>query len=233
MARYDRSYGPGFRGQGGGSYRGTGYDRGMIHWGGRTLRGYDAGYQFGGRMGRGRYAGERMDRPETYHQGWRVDEGGYGGAARGYDRGFGRPQGGPGMEMRGYDAGFAREPFMPESAYLRHPEYDRPPTYHQNRWERPGEYLVHDEPLGDEEIRQEVRARLYHDSWLDADSIEVEVEDGVVTLRGEVGDFLEARYAWDDAWETGGVRGVVNHLRVRTDRANDAPHGDVLPQDVG
>ncbi|MDP9347950.1 MAG: BON domain-containing protein, partial [Gemmatimonadota bacterium] len=118
-------------------------------------------------------------------------------------------------------------------AYLRHPELDRPPTFHQNRWEYPRQYHVRDEPPADAEIRQEVRARLYHDSWLDADTIDVQVEDGVVTLRGEVGDFLEARYAWDDAWETEGVRGVVNNLRVRTDRVSGHPHGDVFSQDVG
>jgi hypothetical protein len=44
---------------------------------------------------------------------------------------------------------------------------------------------------------------------------------------------MEARYAWDDAWETEGVRGVVNSLTVRTDVPNAQPHGDVVPQSSG
>jgi osmotically-inducible protein OsmY len=51
--------------------------------------------------------------------------------------------------------------------------------------------------------------------------------DGVVTLSGEVDDFLEARYAWDDAWEAEGVRGVINNLTVRTAE----PHAQMgMPQ---
>ena len=186
---------------------GAGFGGGFGGGGMRRPRGYDRGHG-------ARYGGEYANRPGTYHR-----------PARGYDRGMGG---------RGYDAGFAREPFIPEAAYLRHPEYDRPPTYHQYGWEGRGRYLVRDpEEMTDEEIRQEVRQRLYQDSWLDADRIEVQVDDGVVTLKGEVDDFMEARYAWDDAWETEGVRGVVSHLAVRTDVPQDPPHGDVTPQDVG
>ncbi len=55
------------------------------------------------------------------------------------------------------------------------------------------------------------------DGYIESDGIEVTVQNGVVTLRGEVADYMQARYAWDDAWETEGVRGVINHLTVRTD----------------
>ena len=209
MARYDRSYGAGF---------GPGAGAGGM----RRPRGF-GGYGPQADLGRGRplprYAGEYANHPGSYHP-----------TGRGYDtplRGYG-----PGMGGRGYDARFARQPFMPEAAYLRHPEYDRPPTYHQYGWEGRGRYRIQDpEEMTDEEIRQEVRQRLYQDSWVDADRIEVEVNDGVVTLKGEVEDFMEARYAWDDAWESEGVRGVLNHLAVRTDVPQDHPHGDVLPQD--
>jgi len=53
-----------------------------------------------------------------------------------------------------------------------------------------------------------------------------------VTLTGDVGDFMEARYAWDDAWESPGVRGVINNLTVRTDLPHPA-HQDVVPQSGG
>ena len=68
--------------------------------------------------------------------------------------------------------------------------------------------------LADDEIREAVREYLFKDSFVDPNAVEVEVEDGVVTLRGEVADFMQARYVWDDAWETPGVRGVINHLTV-------------------
>jgi len=152
------------------------------------------------------------------------------GFGRGYDRGMGPAR----MDRNArYGGDFAHEPFMPEAAYLRHPEYETPSTYHQDRWERPGEYVVsRDQPLGDEEIRNEVRQRLYQDTWLQADDIEVTVRGGIVTLRGEVHDFLEARYAWDDAWESDGVRGVINNLTVRPDEPGTEHHGDMFAQDT-
>lgn len=84
--------------------------------------------------------------------------------------------------------------------------------------------------LDDNEIREAVLENLFQDSWVDPQWIDVEVEDGVVTLSGEVSDFMEARYAWDDAWESAGVRGVVNHLTVRADQPQE---GMDLPQTSG
>ncbi len=75
--------------------------------------------------------------------------------------------------------------------------------------------------LDDDEVHHSVCENLFQDSFVNPDRIEVSVDRGVVTLRGEVDDFLEARYAWDDAWESPGVRGVINNLTVRTDRASD------------
>lgn len=84
--------------------------------------------------------------------------------------------------------------------------------------------------MDDEDVRESVRENLFQDSYIDPDRIEVHVDRGVVTLRGEVDDFLEARYAWDDAWDSPGVRGVINHLTVRTDRASDEMD---MPQSTG
>lgn len=68
-----------------------------------------------------------------------------------------------------------------------------------------------------------VTAALQRDGFLDADAIEVTADDRVVTLRGEVGDYMQARYAWDDAWEVPGVRGVVSKLTVRGMERQEAP----------
>lgn len=157
-----------------------------------------------------------------YDRGFRgYDRGVYGGAYEGYRGGYPR---------RGYDGGGpAARPFLPPWAYERHPEMDRPPAPRGPRWG----YEMDDAgaEMDDRAVLAAVRRRLFEDVWVDVDRIDVEVEDGVVTLAGEVDDYMEARYAWDDAWETEGVRGVVNHLVVRVDRGGEeAPHGDLLPQ---
>lgn len=169
----------------------------------------------GGRGGmgpRGEYGGAY----ESYGGPWRNESyGGRASQARGYDR--------------GYDGGFAREPFMPEEAYRRHPEYRQQPQ--PRHWEA-HQHEYGDEP-GDDDVRRAVYRRMQADAWLDPARIEVQVEDGVVTLTGEVDDFLKARYAWDDAWEAEGVRGVVNNLTVRADQPQSPTHGDVVPQSAG
>ena len=162
------------------------------------------------------------------------DRGLYGGAyeapSGGYSDGPNRRAGwgGYGAEFQDEWQGYARGPFIPESAYQRHPELGREPRPHGERWGHELDDTGWE--LEDEEILDAVRRRLYEDVWVDIDRIDVEVEDGVVTLRGEVDDFMEARYAWDDAWETEGVRGVINHLTVRVDEPEAQPHGDVVPQ---
>ena len=66
----------------------------------------------------------------------------------------------------------------------------------------------------DGELRTEVEEALFYDTWVDAQRIAVEVEDGVVTLRGTLPTYEEVRYATDDAWEIAGVRGVKSELIV-------------------
>ena len=207
MRRYDGSFGGG-RGPRRGGYEWSRPPRETMGFGGWDPR----DVQYG-----------RWDVPPDYGRG--VYGGGYEGPARGYAprRGWA----GYGAEFGdGPRAGYARQPFVPEHAYRRHPELDSEPRP-RGRWG----YEMDDGGLDleDGEILDAVRRRLYDDVWLDIDRIDVEVEDGVVTLRGEVDDFLEARYAWDDAWETEGVRGVINQLTVRVDQPHDE-HGDMVPQ---
>ncbi len=66
----------------------------------------------------------------------------------------------------------------------------------------------------DDEIRQEVCNRLVQDTWVDARGVDVEVDGGVVTLRGQVDTILAKRAAGDDAWDTVGVTDVNNLLQV-------------------
>lgn len=69
----------------------------------------------------------------------------------------------------------------------------------------------------DEELRDEVAEALFYDTWVDAEAINVEVRDGIVTLHGELPSHEEVRYATDDAWDVDGVLGVRSALSVRRD----------------
>jgi len=67
----------------------------------------------------------------------------------------------------------------------------------------------------DAELREEVEEALFYDTWVDAEAIEVEVKDGIVTLSGALPSYEEVRYATDDAWDVDGVLGVRSQLTVR------------------
>jgi hypothetical protein len=67
----------------------------------------------------------------------------------------------------------------------------------------------------DTDVHRDVQDALFYDTWVDAQRITVEVEEGRVTLRGELASDQEVRYACDDAWSVAGVREVVNGLGVR------------------
>jgi hypothetical protein len=198
------------------------------------MRGYDWGFGFGfgdrhpawrrGYDARGGYGG----RPGGGPPGRVFERGSVGGgsAGRGQDRGGGAPAGydrGYGWHARGGHAGdrqrgYSERGFVPRSAYDRGLHFEDP-------WDRVPEgftgYTSFEETDDDVELEQAIRVNLYQDTWIDADRIEVEVEDGVVILRGEVDDHMQSRYAWDDAWETDGVRGVLNQLTVREETAEE------------
>jgi BON domain len=73
---------------------------------------------------------------------------------------------------------------------------------------------LHSRRRPDDELKAEVEDALFYDTWVDAEAIAVEVKGGVVTLRGELPDYQEVRYATDDAWDVDGVRGVHCELTV-------------------
>ncbi|HEV2131638.1 MAG TPA: BON domain-containing protein, partial [Longimicrobiaceae bacterium] len=232
---YDRPFG-GRRGgfaQGGGGGRGFGGGYGSQQAGRlggdieRSVYGEDyptfGGFPGGRREGM-YYGGPGQGRGGDYRQQSGMGLAGGVGGGGGYDRGWESGRG-------GYDAGFAQAPFLPETAYHRHPELDRPQRGRGDRWPAQGHDEYHHVQRSDDEIERAVRENLYEDSWVDADRIDVSVENGVVTLQGEVGDYLEARYAWDDAWEAQGVRGVINQITVRADLPADE-HA-VIPQTSG
>jgi osmotically-inducible protein OsmY len=79
--------------------------------------------------------------------------------------------------------------------------------------------MVIDEPrplIADEAIREEIIDQLEWDTRVETDQVLVTVEDGEVTLSGEVDSFREKQAAEDDAWQVAGVRELDNELVIRT-----------------
>lgn len=66
----------------------------------------------------------------------------------------------------------------------------------------------------DDRIREDVSDRLTDDPWLDASSIEVEVRECEVVLKGAVNSREDKRRAEHLSEAISGVRNVQNHLRV-------------------
>lgn len=68
--------------------------------------------------------------------------------------------------------------------------------------------------VADEDIRSDVKSALRWDSYVDADHVDVSVENGKVRLTGQVDTPLAKRAAGDDAWDTPGVQDVENDMEL-------------------
>lgn len=189
------------------------------------FHGYGMGYRGGALRSRGSYQAGQLrsglnpvDEFEFEWGGGYVGGRGYGGTNYDYEHGY--QTGSPGRHtpaMRGVPP----RPRRPTSPATRggyswsEYEYGEPlgparygygPYHHRLRRRR----------RSDDQIRADVEETLFYDTWVDADRIQVEVEDGVVTLRGTLASFDEIRYATDDAWDVDGVRGVRTELEVES-----------------
>jgi len=69
--------------------------------------------------------------------------------------------------------------------------------------------------LMDEQIKKNVVDELYWDNRVDASNISVVVDDGKVTLKGEVPTYLASTAALDDTLKILGVLSVDNQLEVK------------------
>lgn len=67
----------------------------------------------------------------------------------------------------------------------------------------------------DERIKEDISEAFYHHPLIDAGEIEIEVRDGIVTLRGGVDSRRTKRLAEDLAEDFFGVVEVTNELRVK------------------
>lgn len=94
-------------------------------------------------------------------------------------------------------------------------EWESGPVYGPARYGLgPYHQRLHTRRRPDDEVKKDVEDALFYDTWVDAEAIQVEVKDGVVTLSGELPDYHEVRYATDDTWDVDGVRGVHCRLTV-------------------
>ncbi|MCE5323674.1 BON domain-containing protein [bacterium] len=66
----------------------------------------------------------------------------------------------------------------------------------------------------DEELRHSVKQFLIRDIDVDANPIDVEARDGVVTLKGRVASYAQKVEAECVAWWIPGVTDVISHLEV-------------------
>ena len=77
----------------------------------------------------------------------------------------------------------------------------------------------------DERLRDEVSDRLMEHDEIDAGDIEVQVQDGEVTLTGTVPDRWMKRLAEDIAEQVMGVREVMNQVRIQNERESSGGQG--------
>lgn len=74
----------------------------------------------------------------------------------------------------------------------------------------------------DEEIRDAIRESISDDAGIAADQLEIEVENGQVTLSGQVSNRLDKTEAARQARGISGVSGVTNEIKVSSDTTADA-----------
>ena len=75
--------------------------------------------------------------------------------------------------------------------------------------------------MPDNEVRQHVQDALDWEPSLDASDIGVSVDEGVITLRGNVASYVEKLTAERVALRVYGAKGVANDLGVRLTSANE------------
>lgn len=141
---------------------------------------------------------------------------------RGYgraDQGYGGFDPGYGGFNRGYDAMLQGGGYGVQYGHGDGQEQSRAGIYGPERYGLgPYHQRLRTRRRPDAELQEEVREALFYDSWVDAEAVQVAVEDGIVTLQGELPDYDEIRYATDDVWDVDGVLGVRSELRVRQEQ---------------
>lgn len=77
------------------------------------------------------------------------------------------------------------------------------------------------------ELQRDVTAELNWDPSVDANRIDVEAHDGIVTLTGLVNSYAQKHGAQTAAWRVGGVEGVITDLEVELPGGDWRSDGDI------
>jgi len=83
-------------------------------------------------------------------------------------------------------------------------------------------------PLNDESIKKDIVDELYWDDRVDASKINVGVENGVVTLSGEVPKYGDLAIAKSSAWSISGVMDVIDDLTVKYVEPSTVPSDEEI-----
>lgn len=73
----------------------------------------------------------------------------------------------------------------------------------------------------DERIREDANEHLTEHGWLDARNIQVDVHEGIITLKGTVSNRRAKRLAEDTVETISGVKDVQNQLQVKTENSGN------------
>ncbi|HEX7118507.1 MAG TPA: BON domain-containing protein [Longimicrobiales bacterium] len=191
------------------------------------FHGYGLGYRGGALRSRGSYEAGQLrsglnpvDEFEFEWGGGYVGGRGYGGTNYDYEHGYqvGAParhvprMGGPPPRLRRPTSPATRGGYAWSEEVRARVEPQGPARYGYG----PYHHRLRRRRRSDDQIRSDVEETLFYDTWVDADRIHVDVEDGVVTLSGTLPSYDEIRFATDDAWDVDGVRGVRTELTVET-----------------
>jgi osmotically-inducible protein OsmY len=68
----------------------------------------------------------------------------------------------------------------------------------------------------DSELAARIRAELALEPGISIDEVRIEVEDGIVTLQGQVADRAALHFAESCVMRVEGARAVINELSIRT-----------------
>lgn len=82
--------------------------------------------------------------------------------------------------------------------------------------------------MGDEEIKKDIVDQLFWDNRMDASNIQVKVEDGSVTLTGEVPSFTSFLAAEENSFSVPGVKSVENRIVVKYPPMAEVPSDEEL-----
>lgn len=86
--------------------------------------------------------------------------------------------------------------------------------------------------MTNEQIKKDVLDNLYWDSRVDSSNIEIEVENGEVTLKGEVPSYSGKRAAVNDTWSVAGVIQVNENLEVKYPESIEIPADSEIETNV-